>query len=854
MSSAPVGAQIVSIKIREFLQVPAGHPCKIERYSDSAGSYVVLDRLNISVYKQLHRAAKAKAKLKIRVTDLEPAGEAQQPKPVTVEAEEEPQAEAAAAKESSENVSEMADTPSTPEQPQPATWSVPLRPRSAAVEAEEEHQVAQSLAAAPEVPKKEPIQDFFANPIADIAPKEAHDSTAAVAADLIDFPTVPAQPPVETARVCPYANPYASLGFGDYRVCCNSCERTIADVHYHCNKCDDDDFDLCLSCVKNGITCYGPDHWMIKRFRKNGVFVTSTTETLPPKFKLNKPEPPSDPIKDFEELRKRLTRDLEAAGGLAPAKPSTPPYKPLYNIRACNSCVQERPEQHFLHCTTCEDFDLCTKCFAKDNHGHHPKHAFVPAVPDAQVDDHISAKLGAGRNQTHDAICDTCDKFIRGIRHKCLDCPDWDYCNDCVSKAASEHPGHRFAPIYEPLPEPSRFRNNSIHVGICCDGPLCAANPVVTYITGVRYKCAVCPDTDLCAACEAHPSNSHNRTHPLIKFKTAVRRAVVSTTGLDGEGLEMPMMGDAPPRTTKSQQPTISSPRAVVSVEPSEPALTKEEVVQETKGQTDSEVPEAKEEEHKPEDKEVPVAPVAEKKVLTASDLGAVYVRDTVMDGTVLPPNHVFEQTWVLRNSSDVAWPAGCAVKFVGGDYMGHVDSAHPAGISELVSASESTVCYDALEPGHEYPFTVLLRTPPREGKIISYWRLTTPEGLRFGHRLWCDVSVEAPKAASDAAEGSSEGEAAMKKGDSSIDSSQVVFPKLEKESPVSSVHQEAAKKGGSESAGAADLGELDGWKSSPSEAWDGSDDGFFTDEEYDILDASDEEFLEEQKLKALKK
>lgn len=523
-----------------------------------------------------------------------------------------------------------------------------------------------------------------------------------------------------------------------------------------------------------------------------------------------------------------------------------------------------------MHCTTCEDFDLCKTCFAKDNHGHHPKHAFVPAVSNSHVDDIVSSKLGAGRNKAHNAICDKCDnvrlrrpslhssglvsnrtltehQFIRGIRHKCLDCPDWDYCNDCMPSALVEHAGHRFAPLYEPLPEPFRFRNRTIHQGICCDGPLCGSNSIVTYISGVRYKCAVCPDTDFCGACEAHPSNTHNKTHPLIKFKTAVRQAVVSTSGFDPSGVAMPAMGDWPAKTTQSPKPTLSSPRAVVNVEPLEPVVTKE-----TEKAVESQ-PEAKAKEEPQKERDVkPAVAVPEKKPLSASDLGAVYVRDTIMDGTVLQPNYVFEQTWVLRNSSDVAWPAGCAVKFVGGDYMGHVDSNHPAGISELVSASESTVCYDTLEPGQEYPFTVLLRTPPREGKIISYWRLTTPDGLRFGHRLWCDVNVQTPKTVSDVAASGSD--ASNKKEEPAVESSQMVFPKLEKESPVASIHQDnASKESSSSPSHEAEFDELEEWKGE-AEAWNGSDDGFFTDEEYDILDASDEEFLEESKLKAAKK
>lgn len=305
-------------------------------------------------------------------------------------------------------------------------------------------------------------------------------------------------------------------------------------------------------------------------------------------------------------------------------------------------------------------------------------------------------------------------------------------------------------------------------------------------------------------------------------------------------------MGDAiaPPTTRLSsnaasrREPTISSPRAVINVEPSEPepapAAQREKAI----------VKEVQESEQAEKAQETPAKPER-----TPEKLDSVYVHDTVMDGTVLPPNHVFEQTWVLRNSGDVAWPAGCAVKFVGGDYMGHVDSNHPAGISELVSASESTVCYESLEPGKDYPFTVLLRTPPREGKVISYWRLTTPDGLRFGHRLWCDVEVRAP--VSQESQPAAFHKQETRQPEPVVDSSQVVFPKLDKESPVSSIHQEANKEAESEEQAPLSPREVE-FDDLEGEVWDGSDEGFLTDEEYDILDASDEEYHEDQKQKAL--
>lgn len=49
-----------------------------------------------------------------------------------------------------------------------------------------------------------------------------------------------------------------------------------------------------------------------------------------------------------------------------------------------------------------------------------------------------------------------------------------------------------------------------VHERIICDG--CEANP----IEGVRYKCAICPNFDLCSKCEETTTHEH----PFLKLKT----------------------------------------------------------------------------------------------------------------------------------------------------------------------------------------------------------------------------------------------------------------------------------------------------------------------------------------------
>lgn len=250
------------------------------------------------------------------------------------------------------------------------------------------------------------------------------------------------------------------------------------------------------------------------------------------------------------------------------------------------------------------------------------------------------------------------------------------------------------------------------------------------------------------------------------------------------------------------------------------------------------------------ENKPTEIAP--EPKAPVEDELVALFVRDSMPDGSVLPTNCVFEQTWILRNGGTKPWPAGCTVKFVGGDNMCAVDPEHPASVHELVSAAESTTCYSEVAPGQEFGFTVLMRTPNRPGKVISYWRLTGPTGNRFGHRLWCDVTVDvpAPIVKEEKREEVKDEPKVESTTEDEAEKSQMIFPKLEKESPSTSIHQETAPP-------AKEQPEADDFEDVVEEDADLEDDqtedGFLTDEEYDILDASDEEYLAEQE-KAAKK
>ena len=428
---------------------------------------------------------------------------------------------------------------------------------------------------------------------------------------------------------------------------------------------------------------------------------------------------------------------------------------------------------------------------------------------------------------------------IYGVRHKCMNCPDWDYCSACIKSARHIHPGHRFVPIYEIIASPPS--RSQVHHGIHCDGPLCKAKPNQYYIVGDRYKCAVCHDTDFCSNCEALPTHRHNRTHPLIKFRTPVRNVSVTTLGEKENGEAMYTMGDKPPQT--SSKSTETTPAA-----PSANAATQVQAVAEVK----------------------PVEPIREEikqeKPKAASELQANFLRDTVADGTKIPSGQQFEQVWDLHNPGPHAWPAGCSVRYVGGDNnMLNVDRDHPSSISDIANATESSPMGRVVKVGENVGFRVIMKAPQRAGKAISYWRLKTADGMPFGHKLWCDIDVvpQPPVTFTERAETMAEHiedvAKEVKKEDTPIaevqeeskeektqSESQMIFPKLDKESPVSSTHEISPIKDEQHTASVPttvtteerDL--LEDVESLELDDEDDTDDGFLTDEEYEILDAND--------------
>lgn len=150
-------------------------------------------------------------------------------------------------------------------------------------------------------------------------------------------------------------------------------------------------------------------------------------------------------------------------------------------------------------------------------------------------------------------ICDHCEtENIQGTRYKCLCCPNYDLCQNCIvineDSVTQFHPeGHYFIRLKEtkpslpalPMSPSAGFpginptwnkqripwllmnRENMIHQEKCVH---CAQQ-----IIGLRYFCTSCA-VNMCEACEVMSHTFHDVTHNLLKMQPPVAVATHPTT------------------------------------------------------------------------------------------------------------------------------------------------------------------------------------------------------------------------------------------------------------------------------------------------------------------------------------
>ncbi|CAA6668002.1 unnamed protein product [Spirodela intermedia] len=117
---------------------------------------------------------------------------------------------------------------------------------------------------------------------------------------------------------------------------------------------------------------------------------------------------------------------------------------------------------------------------------------------------------------------------------------------------------------------------------------------------------------------------------------------------------------------------------------------------------------------------------------LLKAKLDSRFIQDvTVIDGTPMAPLTPFTKIWRMRNNGTVEWPAGTQLMWIGGDRFSD-------RVSVLLEISQN-----GLPVSSEIDIAIDFRAPLRPGRYISYWRMASPFGQKFGQRVWVLIQVD---------------------------------------------------------------------------------------------------------------
>ncbi|CAG8525508.1 3650_t:CDS:10 [Paraglomus brasilianum] len=440
------------------------------------------------------------------------------------------------------------------------------------------------------------------------------------------------------------------------------------------------------------------------------------------------------------------------------------PRPPRYSVRVavhhgikCDVCNETIRGMRWK-CKNCRDYDLCQQC--KSNP---PSVGFHPATHEFQSIPYPLHNVRTTQSvNMHSAICDFCESVVLGTRHKCINCPDFDLCSNCVALAPTQHPNHTFMQIQRPGEPEIKILDSAQHPGIKCDH--CNKQ-----ITGLRYKCGNCSDFDLCGNCEASPLNDHDKTHVFLKIRRPTPNPIIShkpllpnlyvvqePTSYKGRygcysrcyypkssstcnvSLASSQINQPATNLTNSNEPVVpnSTPSSVKSGSSTSKAPialydTKETHYNPIEPLWHASVPRSANLDSQSSEQEVREPSSGSYKSRFLGDVN-------VPDKTVMVPQAQFVKIWRLQNDGTVAWPESTMLQFLDGHTM--FNKSLKAGDDKF----RPKFHVGAVEPGQTCEVSADLQAPAEPGEYVSYWRLVDGEGNRFGYRVWCEINVEA--------------------------------------------------------------------------------------------------------------
>ncbi|MFS7999442.1 putative PB1 domain, Zinc finger, ZZ-type, UBA-like superfamily, immunoglobulin-like protein [Helianthus anomalus] len=115
------------------------------------------------------------------------------------------------------------------------------------------------------------------------------------------------------------------------------------------------------------------------------------------------------------------------------------------------------------------------------------------------------------------------------------------------------------------------------------------------------------------------------------------------------------------------------------------------------------------------------------------SKLDSQFVLDVnVLDGTVMAPHTAFTKIWRMRNNGSIVWPYGSQFQWIGGDRL---SSSRSVNVE---------ISVHGLPVDKEVDVAVDFTAPEIPGRYVSYWRMSSPSGEKFGQWVWVVIQVDA--------------------------------------------------------------------------------------------------------------
>ncbi|GAA5898389.1 hypothetical protein JCM8208_006968 [Rhodotorula glutinis] len=582
-----------------------------------------------------------------------------------------------------------------------------------------------------------------------------------------------------------------------YSVYCDCCMKTIVGSRFKCCACSN--YDLCDQCVDARCDFHPAPHHFVEIDRPHASPVPSTRGALKrePKFKLDDEAKPDVVEKEV---------------------------KPVVHSATCDVCNRTIVGSRFK-CLQCADYDACAACKYERIDEVHPHHNFV------RVDEpkHIQHRPQPDSRTVHrNIICDGCNQSpLVGVRYHCThaDCATdggFDLCSACESLPIPIHPhDHNLLKIREPLnPFSPTGRTiveqatqhaqdlvaRAVDQGAERHGIVAAlsSGPIASVLESLGVHVPVSSAPSAAAPAPVAPA-----------VAAAASPKILSAELVDGPGEDKTLVVDVdvsqlPVERLQGLPAEIHVPVSLATQQTDEPVAAVEDVkaVQTNLDEQLAELqlndvvePESSDIETEGVDSEndesLPSGPAP---VVQDDSPRAVFVADlTLLDGSVVPAGSEFHKVWTVRNSGTTSWPAGTRLVHVGG-----FSSKVAGGASRVKSFAVAVVA-----PGEVAEVQCECKAPDDSGRYMDFWRLSAPDGTRFGDRLWIDATVineaESDLARSSCADGTSAtangSDGTMSGSHQSLSSSSFVAPSLTAAGKAASVPPSVASSSSSSAA-----------------------------------------------------